>query len=81
MLASAKIDSFLTEEASNLSQVQFAIKFTSNSRTIHEEMRIHDEIWLLGSLGGSLGLFIGFSLFDYIATLFDKSIDMISKLN
>ena len=78
-IANSKLDAFLTPETGNLSQVQFIIKFTSNSRTIHEEMQIHDEIWLLGSLGGSLGLFIGFSFFGSVATLLDKLIDMLSK--
>ena len=69
-IASSKLDVYLTPEMGNLSQVQFQLKFTSNSRTIHEEMQIHDEIWLLGSLGGSLGLFIGFSFFGSVATSF-----------
>ena len=78
-IANSKLDAFLTPETGNLSQVQFIIKFSSNSRTIHEEMQIHDEIWLLGSLGGSLGLFVGFSFFGAVATFFDKFIDMLSK--
>ena len=75
----AKSKLVLNQEAANVAQVQFVPKFTSNSRTIHEEMQIHDEIWLLGSLGGSLGLFIGFSFFGSVATLLDKFIDMLSK--
>ena len=63
-----------------ITQVQFLIRFKSNSRTVHQEMRLYDEIWLLGSLGGSLGLFVGFSLFDSIAVLFDKFIDLLSKI-
>ena len=62
------------------SQVQFRVSFTSNSRTVHQEMRLYDEIWLLGSLGGSLGLFVGFSLFDSVAVLFDKFVDLLSKI-
>ena len=62
------------------SQVQFQLRFTSNLRTVHEEMRLYDEIWLLGSLGGSLGLFVGFSLFDSIAVLFDKFVHLLSKI-
>ena len=64
----------------DVAQVQFLVKFTSNSRTVHEEMRLYDEIWLLGSLGGSLGLFVGFSLFDSVAVLFDKFVDLLSKI-
>ena len=65
-IANSNLDAFLTPETGNLSQVQFIISFTSNSRTIHEEMQIHDEIWLLGSLGGSLGLWLGLGVLQVI---------------
>ena len=45
--------------------------FSSNVQTVHEEVLILDGIGLLGSLGGSLGLFLGFSFFDYIAMFID----------
>ena len=59
----------------NMSLIEIAIVFSSNVQTLHEEVLILDGIGLLGSLGGSLGLFLGFSFFDYIAML----IDMICK--
>ena len=77
-IATANLDFFLNSTV-KWSQVQFEFKFASNSRTIHEEMVINDEIWLIGSLGGSLGLFIGFSLFGYVATLLDIFVDMASR--
>ena len=40
---------------------------------IHEEILVMDSIGLLGSLGGSLGLFIGFSFYGY----FDQLIEVI----
>ena len=49
--------------------VQFNLMFASTNVDIFEEILIFDEISLLGSLGGSLGLFIGFSFFGYITTL------------
>ena len=79
-ISNSNLGAFLTPEYANTSQVLFQVKFRSNSRTIHEEMRLYDEIWLLGSIGGSLGLFVGFSLFDSVAVLFDKFVDLLSKI-
>jgi hypothetical protein len=59
----------------NMTLIELAIVFSSNVQTLHEEVLILDGIGLLGSLGGSLGLFLGFSFFDYIAMF----IDMICK--
>ena len=55
----------------NNSMLEISLKIPSDSQTVHEEVLILDEIALLGYLGGSLGLFIGFSLFGYISTAFD----------
>ena len=46
--------------------VHLSITFPSKDVTIFEEILIFDEISLIGSLGGSLGLFVGFSFFGYI---------------
>ena len=53
------------------------IRYTSKDADIFEEILIVDEISLIGSLGGSLGLFIGFSFFGYITTLLDVIVDKI----
>ena len=55
--------------------VQFTIRYTSKDADIFEEILIIDEISLIGSLGGSLGLFIGFSFFGYITTFLDVIVD------
>ena len=55
--------------------VQFTLRYTSQDADIFEEILIVDEISLIGSLGGSLGLFIGFSFFGYITTLLDVIVD------
>ena len=54
---------------------QFSMMFASNDTDIFEEILIVDEISLIGSLGGSLGLFIGFSFFGYITTFLDFIVD------
>ena len=55
--------------------VQFSIRYTSKDADVFEEILIVDEISLIGSLGGSLGLFIGFSFFGYITTFMDIIVD------
>ena len=57
----------------------FVFRFSSKKRHVYEEVLILDAIGLIGSLGGSLGLFIGFSFFGYVMplleALFDKVVD------
>ena len=55
--------------------VQFSLTFGSNTVDIFEEILIVDGISLLGSLGGSLGLFIGFSFFGYITSFLDVIVE------
>ena len=57
--------------------VHLSITFPSKDVTIFEEILIFDEISLIGSLGGSLGLFVGFSFFGYITTFLDVILDKI----
>ena len=61
----------------NASMLELQMTFSSNTYTVHEEVLILDFIGLLGSVGGSLGLFIGFSFFDYIAMFMDNLIELI----
>ena len=61
--------------------VQFNLMFASSNVDIFEEILIFDEISLLGSLGGSLGLFIGFSFFGYITTLLHVIMDKMFGLS
>ena len=50
---------------------QFIIKLASKKRNVFEEILILDEIGLIGSLGGSLGLFVGFSFFGYATPILE----------
>ena len=55
--------------------VQFLLRFTSNKRNVYEEVLIFDFLGLVGSIGGSLGLFIGFSFFGYVTPILDAVFD------
>ena len=57
--------------------IQFNLMFASTVVDIFEEILIFDEISLLGSLGGSLGLFIGFSFFGYVTAFLNMIVDKI----
>ena len=46
-------------------EASFHLSFTQ-SLMVHEEVYLIDIFGLIGSVGGSLGLFVGFSFFHYI---------------
>ena len=66
--------------SSKKSGVIFSMNFPSSFSNIHEEILIFDDTGLIGSLGGSLGLFVGFSLFGYIITFLDVVLDKWAEL-
>ena len=51
--------------------IEFLIGLDSNTTNVYEEILIVDDIGLVGSLGGSLGLFVGFSFFGYLTPILD----------
>ena len=65
----------------NTTLLDINMEFSTNIRTVHDEVYILDGIGLLGSLGGSLGLFIGFSFYGYIANIIDTFANIIFKTN
>ena len=69
----------------NSMNVQFLLRLASMKRNVYEEVLIIDEIGLVGSLGGSLGLFVGFSFFGYATPLleavFNKLADIFQPVN
>ena len=59
----------------NITNVLFFLSFTEKLKIINDEVLIFSNIDLLSSLGGALGLFIGFSFFGCIGTLLDAIVD------
>ena len=57
--------------------IMFSLAFKSNVRNIYEEILVFDDNGLIGSLGGSLGLFVGFSFFGCVATFLDVILDKV----
>ena len=59
-------------------------KNASNKINVYEETLMFDDTSLLGFLGGSLGLFVGFSFFGYampiLEAICDKMADCFKKL-
>ena len=49
-----------------------SLAHTSKHETIKEEIRIYDTASLIGSLGGTLGLFVGFSFLGVLNYLLDR---------
>ena len=59
----------------NVTNVLFFLSFTEKIKIINDEVLIFSNIDLLSSLGGALGLFIGFSFFGYVETILDATVD------
>ena len=59
-------------------------KYASNKINVYEETLLVDDTSLIGTLGGSLGLFVGFSFFGYampiLEAISDKMADCFKKL-
>ena len=47
-------------------------------KTMKKEVLIYDTPTLIGTIGGFLGLFIGFSFFDFVSFIIDK-LDSLSQ--
>ena len=59
--------------------LQFLLSSTSKKINIFEEVLIIDFIGLVGSIGGSLGLFVGFSFFGYVTPILDAVFDRVAS--
>ena len=63
-----------------MGQVQVDVLFTvTTEKWVHMEYLIYDGIGMFGSIGGSLGLFVGFSLYDSICFILDSVYNMIKN--
>ena len=60
-------------------RVDLSLQSTSLYRTIIEEYKIYDEVALIGSIGGSLGLFLGFSFYGVLSDVLDHFWKKITK--
>ena len=60
--------------------IEFLVGSESNITNVYEEILIVDDIGLVGSLGGSLGLFVGFSFFGYVTPILDVIIEKIADI-
>ena len=52
----------------------------SKTKNVYEEVLIFDEIGLVGTIGGSLGLFVGFSFLGFINPCMEALIDKMDSL-
>ena len=52
--------------------VIFTLKYPLPEGLVHEEYILYDEVAIVGSIGGTLGLFIGFSFRDIVVYILDK---------
>ena len=59
--------------------VTLAYRFSKRIMKVEEEFLVHDFVGMLGSIGGTLGLFIGFSLFGLISFILENIQDFYLK--
>ena len=72
---STKTEDIQYSGANTKARVMYSMSFTEKIRTTNDEVLMVSNIDLLSSLGGALGLFIGFSFFGYLATALDAFVD------
>ena len=55
-----------------IGDIQISIYFSvTNEKTFYKEYLVYDAIGMIGSIGGSLGLCVGFSIFDTLCMFVD----------
>ena len=52
---------------------------TSRTRTVMKEYRIYDTAGMVGTVGGSLGLFLGFSFYGALSDILDLLVKKIAR--
>ena len=53
-------------------KARIRLQFDSFAKIVHEEVLVYDDASMIASLGGFLGLFLGFSFYDTLCTLMEK---------
>ena len=53
--------------------------FTKKIRNVEKEVLVYDTFDMIGTVGGSLGLFLGFSFFDVISKCLENFINFLLK--
>ena len=67
-----EINEYKEQPVTRLGNFQKDLYMSANSeRKIFQEYYIYDGLAMVGSIGGSLGLFIGFSFFDFLCLVLD----------
>ena len=59
--------------------VTLAYRFSKRKMKVEEEFLVYDFVGMLGSIGGTLGLFIGFSLFGLISFILENIHDVLKQ--
>ena len=58
---------------------ELSFQFPSANLILYEEYLLYDWIGMIGSIGGSLGLFVGFSFRDFFTCLFQLNLPYIFR--
>ena len=67
-----EINEYKEQPVTRLGNFQKDLYISANSeRKVNQEYYIYDGLAMVGSIGGSLGLFIGFSFFDFLCLVLD----------
>ena len=69
----------LEGEVNATNSVDLLFSYASNEMEIEEEALMIGTSTYIGSVGGSLGLFLGFSFFTYLSCCIDKLVDFCGK--
>ena len=59
------------EEETNKNIIHFMVSYNTMDLRLYQEYYIYDAFSFIGNVGGSLGLFIGFSYTDFLGKILD----------
>ena len=70
----------VTSDEHSYSRTMLYYNHAPATKTNHQEFIIYDFVGMLGSFGGTLGLFVGFSFASCISTFFNYSIHLMNYI-